>query len=118
MKIEVVARPLFNLPLPLETVKLLMLMSSRHYDGRCKSASAVGGFIYGWNNSVTYSPDLPVSATFHELDVTLKICENTMALDEQTGARETIRRLVQDVHLAVSGWNRASHDWRVTVEGS
>lgn len=116
MKIEVVSRPLFNLPLPIETVELLMRMSSLHYDGRCKSASAVGGFIYGWKNSVTFMPDVPVSATWHELDTMLKICENTMALDERTGARETIYKLTKDVRLAVDVWNRASKDWRVIAE--
>jgi len=31
-------------------VEHFRILSAAHYDGKCRSASAVGGFIYGWRN--------------------------------------------------------------------
>lgn len=116
MKIEISSRPVFSLPLPLKTVELLMTMSRHHYDGRCKSASAVGGFIYGWSNSVTFAPEGPVDATWDQLDTLLKICENVAVLHEDPGARSVVWKLTTDVHRALSHWNRISKDWCTVID--
>nr|WP_319566299.1 hypothetical protein [uncultured Rhodoferax sp.] len=116
MKIKINSQPQFMLPLTLETVDLLMEMSRHHYDGVCKSASAVGGFIYGWHNSVTFMPESHVRATWRELDTMLKICEISQLLSGHPGERETIRRLVQDVHKAMRHWNDVSKGWCVSID--
>lgn len=59
MKIEINSQPLFMLSLPLKTIELVMEMSRHHYDGVCKQASAVGGFIYGWRNSASLCQSRP-----------------------------------------------------------
>lgn len=116
MKIEITPRPLFELHLPIETIDLLMEMSRHHYDGVCKSASAVGGFIYGWRNSVSFVPESPVSATWRELDTMLKICENAQLLSDQPGARETIWKLTKDVNKAMRHWNNVSKGWCASID--
>ncbi|WP_157979478.1 hypothetical protein [Rhodoferax ferrireducens] len=116
MRIEITSQPRFELPLSLETVDLLMEMSRHHYDFVCKQASAVGGFIYGWRNSVSFVPESPVSATWRELDTVLKICENFCVLDSKSTARASIWRLTSDLKLAISHWNCISNQWRLTIE--
>lgn len=114
MKITIKARPEFNLPLDAATVALLMQMSSLHYDGRCKAASAVGGFIYGWRNSVQFSPELPVTAASNDLDTVLKICENRSFLgaDDQ----ERVRDLAKALRHAYQRWNEVSPQWTAEAD--
>ena len=80
MKIQIVAAPKFLLPLTLSQVDLLMKLGLMHYDHTCNAAVRVGGFIYGWNNRVTFSAEeaehpSPCVANFRELDLCLKIME-------------------------------------------
>jgi hypothetical protein len=117
MKIEINSQPLFKLPLSLETIELLMEMSRHHYDGVCKAASAVGGFIYGWRNSVSFVPEVPVSATWRELDTLLKICEiNTALFHGQPEVRKVIWDLVKGVNKAMSHWNNVSKGWCASID--
>lgn len=116
MKIEITPSPVFNLPIPIGTIGLLMEMSAHHYDGVCKAAGVVGGFIYGWNNSVTFMPESPVSATWRELDTMLKICENTAIFSDQPISRKVIRELVADVRYAMNQWNEHSKDWCLAID--
>lgn len=116
MKIEIVSQPLFNLYLPAETIELLLTMSRHHYDGVCKDASAPGGFIYGWKNSVAFMPEEPVSANWRQLDTMLKICENTEVLHDQPGARDIVRKLYRDARFAITLWTQSSENWRLTTE--
>lgn len=72
----------FNIGLPLAEIEMLCALSAIHYDGRCKAASAPGGFLYGWRNYAAfcaekYGPETAhaVTASFSELDSCLKIME-------------------------------------------
>lgn len=75
MKALIVAVPKFYLTLNDSIIILLMRMSKRHYDSTCKRASDMwqGGFIYGWTNCIELN--YRCSATYRQLDLTLKICE-------------------------------------------
>lgn len=114
MKITIKARPEFHLPLDAATVALLMQMSSLHYDARCKAASAVGGFIYGWRNSVQFSPELPVEATWNDLDTVLKICENRSFLGAED--QERVRDLTKALRHAHQRWNEVSPQWTAEAD--
>lgn len=116
MKIEINSQPVFNLPLPIGTILLLMEMSAHHYDGVCKSAGMVGGFIYGWRNCVSFAPDLPVSATWRELDTMLKICENTGIFSDRPDEKQIIRGLAKAVRYAMSQWNQKSSGFCLSLD--
>lgn len=66
-----------------EDVEVLLECSRRHYDGRCKAAGQVGGFLYGIKNHVEWGgPEIdgptepsPVELTFDKLDTLAKITE-------------------------------------------
>jgi len=79
MKISIHGKPEFHLPLTMAHVELLTACSEAHYDHRCKQASQVGGFIYGWKNRLAFPTDLEelnlVSGDWGDLDLCLKILE-------------------------------------------
>ena len=63
-----------------EEVDKLLEYSSRHYDGVCKAAGQVGGFIYGWSNYFSLGEETPLdeyefTISRRELDLVAKICE-------------------------------------------
>ena len=78
MDIEVRYKPYFQLQMSVVLIDRLMKLADAHYDGRCRQAGRVGGFIYGWNNHATFAPEesaVEVSANPDELDTCMKICE-------------------------------------------
>lgn len=58
-----------------EEVKLLVDLSAKHYDGHCRSVSESGGFLNGMRNSQAFSPVLPHTLKFREIDTLCKILE-------------------------------------------
>lgn len=72
-----------DLELTKAEVEHLMACSKAHYDYKCKQASEVGGFIYGWRNHFELDPETgdgpeattSVRATWHEMDLACKILE-------------------------------------------
>lgn len=85
MEIFVSYTPMFNLKLDIETVKLLRRMSAGHYDRECKKASDCGGLLHKWTNQSNF--DVLCTATFRELDLTLKIAENKHQLNVDESKR-------------------------------
>lgn len=71
----------FQIPFTTTDIEVLMELSANHYDGKCQAASKIGGFIYGWNNATRFGIPLDgertLTATFHELDLSMKIMENS-----------------------------------------
>lgn len=66
--------PAFHLTLNKEIVDLIIEKGLNHYDSACRAACKQGGFIYGWRNCVNC--EATCTASFRELDLTLKILEN------------------------------------------
>lgn len=86
MKCKIYVAPVVQLQLSEEVMQLLMRKSASHYDAMCRRASEHGGFLFGWNNMVRNDLDT-VTATFSELDLTLKLfeeCNITPNDSEQT----------------------------------
>jgi hypothetical protein len=86
MKVSITGIPHFNLIFKKSTINVLMELSACHYDGTCKDAGKIGGFVYGWNNYFMNSvPCLDnkqenheqeiTGITYRQLDICLKICE-------------------------------------------
>lgn len=90
MKIRIQGQPEFLLPLTVAEVELMRKVSAKHYDHVCREASAEGyqdnrqNFLTTWlnvlNNYIKYPSDDPdfvpcVSATWRQIDTTLKILE-------------------------------------------
>lgn len=111
MKITIQASPKFYLSLTLEQVKLISELSSSHYDGVCRAASMVGGFIYGWVNSLTYAPSEQVPAEWRQLDTVLKICEMVGHLDPEQ--QITIAKLRKSIRGAMSKSVELFQEWSV-----
>lgn len=73
----------FELLISRDELQTLLECSSLHYDGVCRSASVVGGFLYGWNIHMIYSheegstplTEVTVLAIWTQLDTCLKILE-------------------------------------------
>lgn len=87
MKIEMTASPVFRFALNDKQLEVLIKCSSHHYDMVCKDASKVGGFIYGWKNSMDFHKDLgdgylPCKASWRDLDCCMKILEGVHVCDE------------------------------------
>lgn len=119
MKIEIRGKPEFWMELDLATCQLLRQLSAAHYDARCRAAGNRGGFLYGWENRLTPiegGDDTParVTASFGDLDLTLKLCEQARYL----GSAEDVQRVLdyrRDVHYALGVSNNVTKDWRFTV---
>ena len=73
MRATIEAKAVFELELSVELVDLLGRKSAEHYDQKCNQASRRGGLLYKWDNQITFGTTC--SATFAEIDLTLKICE-------------------------------------------
>lgn len=101
MKYEIHYTPEFWLSMTPETAQLIKRLSGMHYDGRCKAAGAVGGFVYGWANWAEGVTEIPVRATTHELDTVAKIIEMPPPLTERERAllldfRSTIYKAMRE----------------------
>ena len=115
MKIQITARPTFEIPISLWEVEQLIKLSKNHYDSACKAISIPGGFLYGWRNRVGGSVAWgTVDATWHELDFLLKVCENMDYLTED--AQAAIRKLCAAIRGAMKcAENQLSH-WSYSYE--
>jgi hypothetical protein len=76
------ATPRFVVTLSLLEYYVLKRCSQCHYDGVCKSASLLGGFLYSWDFCIPESADrnnctatFDVMCSFREIDTCLKILE-------------------------------------------
>lgn len=61
-----------------EEIAQLMRNSARHYDGECRNAGKVGGFLYGISNHFVAVPadqTVTVELWAIQLDLLAKICE-------------------------------------------
>jgi hypothetical protein len=77
MNITIIAKPVFWIPLSLKQAEILSVLSYRHYDRTCKSASLQGGFILAWCKAAHQagSEQIQFSADFQHLDLCLKVLE-------------------------------------------
>lgn len=70
-----------NIHFVLNRAELMVLNNAAilHYDGKCKAAGMVGGFIYGWNNLLNASDEdsILVCCSFAKLDLMCKIMEQS-----------------------------------------
>lgn len=56
----------------------LTRLANGHYDGQCRAAANRGGFIYGWNNQLEFTPgheQIEVCVTWNQVDLICKILE-------------------------------------------
>lgn len=118
MQIVITAAPIFHIPFTLDELQLLNKMAASHYDGLCQSLSrpGPGAFLYGWLGRAEASKQdkdfetQKFQATVRELDITLKVLENTFGLseDDQKTAYRLSRNIFATVRYAVDvvapGW--------------
>lgn len=76
-RVEFVYRVMSEIEITRDEVDHLLELSASHYDHKCKSVGAVGGFLYGWSMSFVHSleKETPVSASGDQLDTLCKITE-------------------------------------------
>jgi len=84
VEIKISSTPVFNFKLTIHQIQLLRGLSKNHYDATCREAYAVGGFMYGWFNSVKFNEDFLLTATFRQLNITLKCMEMVSHLPIET----------------------------------
>ena len=82
-----------ELLLTVAEVAILMALSERHYDGRCKGVGKVGGFLYGMANRVEWATEdgcdeIPALRAWSEVDTLCKILESSRTDEECTLAWE------------------------------
>lgn len=99
MNIEMNAAPVFRFALTDAQLGVLIKCSSHHYDGVCQAASRVGGFIYGWNNSMEFHKEqndgyLPCKASWGDIDCCMKILEGVHVCSEDE------RRTAEEIRCA------------------
>ena len=126
MKITITGSPVFHLGIDLATVEALISLSIKHYDATCRAAGQVGGFLYGWRNRLRFAeeekaaePDAQVavpSATWRELDITLKIIEWMEAPMATTAAdRALLYKYREAIVGALRAFKENKPDWRIEV---
>jgi hypothetical protein len=103
MKATIVAVPKFRITLTAEELNTIVTCSTHHYDANCNMASRLGGFLYGWYNTLTTPTDTEpvstaaVSATVYQLDLCCKILEMPVQVCGTDGAEgDLARKLRQD----------------------
>ena len=110
MQIIITAKPQFSLTPTREQLNLLIRMSELHYDMQCKMMSRhaqhmiPNGLFIIWDHSITMQEENPehaavCQATFRELDLVLKVCENTGILNPTE--RLLIHKFVSDISQAL-----------------
>lgn len=107
----------FDITVTRPLIDALKKCSETHYDGVCRSASMPGGFIYGWNNRMTFAEEDDEAArtfidglTNGKLQTCLKIFENPIPLtSEQTIARMQLSRLGYAALRQANTDNRFKH---------
>lgn len=120
MEIEIYGNPKFYIPLTKEHVAVLTKLSGSHYDGVCKSASRLGGFIYGWKNLVEFATNdeaTPCHASGRELDTCLKILEMSVFGKYTNEEMLLIEEMIRDFHGAYKHAVSSSSGWSTTYTG-
>lgn len=102
--ITIELEPRFCLQLTCSDLATLIQMARLHYDGECKRAATLGGFLYRWDHTVTEFNGFGCTATSRELQLTLKILEMRAALHTNKD-RATADRLSAAIHAALNQWN-------------
>lgn len=120
MKIHIYGNPHFKFSLTRAQLDVLMELSAMHYDGYCKSLCRPGpnSFLYGWSNSGKMIDGQEVyeawAATWHHLDMCMKILECTIGLspDEIT----VVGELRTSFSTAMRTASEASKPWFKEIE--
>lgn len=81
-------------------VASLLELSASHYDGKCKAAGKLGGFLYGINNAVSFQPDgseeIPRLVSWDNVDTLCKILEQART-PEQADLYVAMRKLLSSM---------------------
>ena len=72
---EISFKPIAHVTFTSAEIRLMCECSRCHYDGVCKDASKVGGFLYGMSNAEENAPGHSHSLTWRQLDTLAKILE-------------------------------------------
>lgn len=123
MKIGISGQPVFWFALTDEQMAVLDHLSALHYDGVCRGATKVGGFIYGWKNARAGSEEESrkrtiLKASFREIDTCLKILEGLMHPPGNMPEAQQIegRKLAKSFHAALTCANETSPSWSTEIE--
>ncbi len=109
MKVIIAGQKVFQVFLAPIHIKLLLECSAHHYDGKCKAAGRVGGFIYNWRNREDFHVEFMASepnfgpfsvfGDFGEFDTCLKILEINSSLYNTLSQEDQSKRLAcLDLH--------------------
>lgn len=107
MNVIIIPKPEFRFKLTEKQVASLIVMSELHYDYVCKSYSfkeqqydcIPQGILIGWQNVTKNFPESTVSATWNQLDIVLKICENILVLSAED--RIEINKFTRSIYAAL-----------------
>lgn len=124
MKVDISVNFVYSVHLTKQDVDVLIKLSQRHYDGRCKLASMEGGFLAKWSRWIEVcllteqQPPL-TEANSTELDTCLKLLEiRHYAGDSILSAAESDRSdiLAKAFHGAMTLANSKFTDWRASYD--
>lgn len=118
MKIEIQGKPEFWFALTDEQMAVLELLSSVHYDLKCKMATMVNGFIYGWKNARSAVDKTSRRASFREIDTCLKILESLMMPPPAMSEAQQVvgHKLVKSFREALARADREGESWSLEID--
>lgn len=139
MKIDISPKFVFALPLTVQHIDALIMLSRHHYDAHCRLASSDNGFLTRWRkwlaiDSESYTDqdvpsesytdqDVPSThASADELDTCMKLLEIRSSLAAMSLlAAESIdicNELTAAFHGAMQLANRKFTEWRATYDSA
>lgn len=118
MKCIIRAEPRFYIDMTLDLALLLQQLARRHYDRTCRDHAEVGGFIYGWVNSLALIDEQDkcegeVMATFRELDHLLSFMESPPPLSMEKAL--LLKEFKQLIHTSLQTSNRKLRQFEYTI---
>lgn len=111
MKFKILGRPEFWFKPTTVQLRVLLLLSSLHYDGKCNQASQVGGFIYGWKNTLSMGRTA-IKATWDNVDTCAKILEGPLPQRAPKNFVTARAELAIAFHAALRRGNELAHNWK------
>lgn len=115
MKFEVTAKPVFHFTPTEQQIACLISLARLYYDGRCKAAAQQGGFIYGWRNAIVEFKMPEVSASWHDLDTTMKIIEMVNYMPDPRH-RECLKEFGRAINGAMNAIPGAVEQWKIVID--
>ena len=117
MKFELRGRPQVSFGLTKDEIDVLLKLSARHYDSKCRSVGqpGTGGFLWGWKCHLEFDPKSTVDANFSDLDLCSKLLEEFNVAPLADNEQKTARTLGDCFSQALRAVPSLTEDWSAEI---